>query len=97
MSGSPRGGKPSNKPASERASEPRERSAPVPFDFAQGVVSVVEPTQRRARERDGESEGRSPSVNYDTVGPNTTPSTSAIAIASTQPSAQTATAARVVW
>jgi hypothetical protein len=24
-------------------SEPRERSAPAPFDFAQGVVSLVEP------------------------------------------------------
>ena len=36
--------------ASERASEPRERSAPV---------------RRRARERVGESEGRSPSVRLD--------------------------------
>ncbi len=25
------------------ASEPRDRSAPAPFDFAQGVVSIVEP------------------------------------------------------
>ena len=46
---------------SERASEPHERSAPAPFDFAQGVVSVSRITERCARERVGPSEGRSPS------------------------------------
>ena len=47
------------------ANEPRERSAPAPFDFAQGVVSASRTTTRRARERVGESEGRSPSDNVD--------------------------------
>ncbi len=41
-----------DKPASERASEPRERSAPAP---------------RRARERVGESEGQSPSGKNATI------------------------------
>jgi len=37
------------------------RSAPAPFDFAQGAVSDSRTAKRRARERIGESEGRSPS------------------------------------
>ena len=46
---------------SERAQrrEPRERSAPAPFDFAQSAVSNSRTAKRRARERIGESEGRS--------------------------------------
>jgi probable rRNA maturation factor len=43
------------------ASEPRERSAPAPFDFAQGAVSASRTAKRRARARVGESEGRRPS------------------------------------
>jgi Histidinol dehydrogenase len=48
---------------SERAvaSEPGERSAPAPFDFAQGAVSASRTAKRRAREPVGESERRSPS------------------------------------
>jgi nucleoside-diphosphate-sugar epimerase len=44
------------------ASEPRERSEPAPFDVAQGAVSASRTAKRRASERVGESEGRSPSV-----------------------------------
>jgi len=44
-----------------KPSAPRDRSEPAPFDIAQGVVSEVETTERRARARVGESEGRSPS------------------------------------
>ena len=43
------------------ASEPRDRSAPTPFDFAQGAVSESRTAKRRARARVGESEGRSSS------------------------------------
>jgi len=44
-------------------------SAPAPFDGAQGVVSDSRTTKWRARERVGESEGRSPSDKTEKVAP----------------------------